>query len=275
MPANLTAEYFKVEQEYQDAKTTEQKIIALKKMLAACPKHKGSEKMQKEIKERIRKLKYKKEKETRKTKGRGGFSLTKIGDAQVCILGMTQTGKSTLISKLTNAMPKISDIPYTTKRPEVGMIEWMGVKIQLVEIPSTFENIYMSIAQNCDGIIIVARNEYELPDIRKAIEQFKIKIPFIEVLGEYDDEMLKEKIWNMLDLIRIYTKEPGKKPETKALVLKKDQTVKDAARKVHKDFIKFFSFARVWGKSSKYGGQSFGLGHILKDGDIVEFHLKK
>jgi hypothetical protein len=110
-------------------------------------------------------------------------------------------------------------------------------------------------------------------EIRKKME--KIEKPSIEILGkgEIDDYYLKQKIWNMLGLIRIYTKEPGKNPEKKALVLKTNSTVKDAARNVHKDFLKFFKFARVWGKSAKHSGEKVGLEHILKDGDILEIHI--
>ncbi|MBL7160195.1 MAG: TGS domain-containing protein, partial [Candidatus Aenigmarchaeota archaeon] len=279
--------------------------------------------------------------------GRHAFSLAKHGDAQVCILGMTQTGKSTLLSMLTNAKPKISDVPYTTKKPEIGVMEWEGTKIQIVELPSTFQNIHMNVAQTCDGIIVVYRNEKDLNKIREVLVEFKIDVPFFEInissheeidegghikkissFGETSEDgyiknlcvpdkinesvhikkisasgeehesshiknisasgeenmrdeehpaliLLKEKIWRMLSLVRVYTKEPGKKAEKRALVLNEGDIILDAAKQVHKDFIRFFSFARVWGDSAKYPGQMFGLGHVLKDGDIVEFHMKK
>jgi ribosome-interacting GTPase 1 len=76
----------------------------------------------------------------------------------------------------------------------------------------------------------------------------------------------------MLGLIRIYCKEPGKKPEKKALVLRKGSTVEDAARNIHKDFLKYFRFARVWG-SSKYSGERVGSEYVLKDKDILEIHI--
>jgi len=79
----------------------------------------------------------------------------------------------------------------------------------------------------------------------------------------------------MLGLIRVYCKEVGKKPEKKALVLKRGSTVEDAAKDIHRDFIRFFKFARIWGKSAKYNGQSFGLDHKLEDKDILEIHIGK
>jgi hypothetical protein len=44
MPANLTPEYLKAEEAYRRAQTPEEKLAALKQMLAAVPKHEGTEK---------------------------------------------------------------------------------------------------------------------------------------------------------------------------------------------------------------------------------------
>ena len=44
--------------------------------------------------------------------------------------------------------------------------------------------------------------------------------------------------------------------------------------KLHKSFLDRFKFARVWGKSAKFDGQKLMTGHKLKDGDIVELHLR-
>jgi len=76
----------------------------------------------------------------------------------------------------------------------------------------------------------------------------------------------------MLGLIRVYCKEPGKKAEKKPLVIKKGACVKDASKKLHKDFLEYFKFARIWG-SSKYPGERVGLEYVLEDKDILEFHV--
>lgn len=269
MPTNVSVEYIKAEQRYNEAKTREEKIAALEEMLSTVPKHKGTENLQAQIKSKIAKLKKLGERKA----GRRTTTIPKEGDAQVCILGMPNSGKSTLLSKLTNANPKISDIPYTTARPELGMIDYHGVKIQLIEIPSTFERIYMSIAQNSDGIIVIYRNENELEDMNKILEQFRIKKHIIKIGRSYNPEKLKEDIWKILDLIKIFTKEPGKKPETKPMVLRKGSNVGKAAEDLHKDFYKFFKFARVWGKSAKHQGQTVGKEHVLEDDDVLEIHI--
>lgn len=268
MPTNVTIEYAKAQQKFLSAKTREEKISALEEMLSKVPKHKGTENLQAQLKSKLAKLKAQKEAKV----GRKSFAIPKEGDAQICILGLTQSGKSTLLSKLTNAKPKVSSIPYTTTKPEVGTLEWQGVKLQLIEIPSTFQLMYMNIAQNCDGIIIKYSKEDEKNEIKKILSNFKIKKPSIELFEIKETEKIKEQVWKMLGLLRIYTKEPGKKPENKAMVLKKGATVFDATKELHKDFLKFFKFARIWG-SAKFPGQKVGLEHKLQDGDILEIHI--
>ena len=131
----------------------------------------------------------------------------------------------------------------------------------------------MSIAQSSDGLILITRDTEEEKKLLDLLKQFRINKKYI-VVNPYDNlEDIKEKIWKILGLIRVYTKEPGKKPESKPLVLKEGATILAAAKNLHKDFLKYFNFARVWGKSTKYGGQTFGLDHKLKDKDVIEFHL--
>ena len=53
MPANLTPEFKKARERFQKASTPEEKLAALEEMLATIPKHKGTDKMQADIKRRI------------------------------------------------------------------------------------------------------------------------------------------------------------------------------------------------------------------------------
>jgi len=269
MPTNVTVEYAKAQQRYLNAKTREEKIAALEEMISTAPGHKGAEVLRAQLKQRLAKLKRKVEaKSARKI-----ITIPKEGDAQVCILGLTQSGKSTLLSKLTNAKPKISSHPFTTIKPEIGTCDYGGVKIQLIEIPSSFHSSFMSIAQNADSVILLYKDKEELGDLKNILEKFRLKKQFVEVDKEDDLEEIKRKIWNSLGLIRIYCKEPGKKPESKPMVMKKDSTVGDAAKRLHKDFVKYFRFARIWGASAKYDGEKTGLDHKLKDKDILEIHI--
>ena len=84
----------------------------------------------------------------------------------------------------------------------------------------------------------------------------------------------EEKIWNSLDIIKVYTKQPGKEKDYPPVALKKGSTIQDLAEIVHKDFVKNFKYARVTGKSVKFENMRCGLDHVLFDEDIVEFHTK-
>lgn len=88
-------------------------------------------------------------------------------------------------------------------------------------------------------------------------------------------EELKKKLYEKLRLTKIFLKEVNKKADlNEPMIMKKNPTVEDVCLKIHKDFVKKFRFAKVWGKSAKFPGQMHGFTHVLEDGDIVELHLK-
>ncbi len=86
-------------------------------------------------------------------------------------------------------------------------------------------------------------------------------------------ELLKQTLFDRLEIIRVYTKAWGKAPEHNApFVLKKGSTAEDLAGKIHKEFVDKFKFAKVWGKEV-YDGQMIQRDYVLQDGDVVELHL--
>ena len=88
-------------------------------------------------------------------------------------------------------------------------------------------------------------------------------------------EELKELIFQRLEFIRVYCKEVSKKADmNEPMIMREGQTVRDMCNKLHKDFITKFKFFRLWG-SSRFPGQRFvNLDHPLKDGDVVEIHVR-
>jgi len=267
MPVNAPAEYFRAEEKFHSAKTKEEKIAALEEMIRLLPRHHGSENALAQLKSRLAKLR--KEGKT-SGKGRGRvLSIVKEGDAQVCLIGFTNSGKSYLLSKLTGAKPEIANHPYTTTKPEIGMIDYNGVKIQLVEIPSTFEPKYVSVARTADLILLLARHENEEEGLKKFLAdnfihaKYIFANPFVE---PYD--MIKQKIWHNLGLIIVYTK---KSKTNTPMALPVNSTVKDFAQRIHKDFVKNFRFARIHRKGRIIQA---GLDYKLQDNDIVEIHMK-
>jgi len=86
-------------------------------------------------------------------------------------------------------------------------------------------------------------------------------------------DRLKQVVFERLEIIRVYTKPPGEKPDlSRPYVLDKGSTVEEFAGGVHRDFFANLKSARVWG-SAAYDGQMVSRDHILQDGDIVELRI--
>ncbi len=299
MPVNPGIDFQLAEEEYKNASTTLDKIKGLEKMYRTCPKHKGSEKLLQQIKTKLTKLKAQVEKQ-RQTKKGGGHSITvkREGAAQVIFMGTTNVGKSTLLQELTNAKPDIAEYEFTTTMPEVGSMNYHGIQIQLIELPAIHEGYadkgngpaFMAIARNAKLIVIILDGEKPLAkqlrlikkecdnsflNIDKAIITItkKFKRPKTK-LQLVKPKHLKEAIWKNLNFIYVFTKQPQKDKDWPPVHLKKGSTIKDLASIVHKDFLKKFKFAKVWGKSVKHNGTNAGLDHVLKQGDVIELHLK-
>jgi small GTP-binding protein len=279
MPINASPFYAKAEKEFLAAQTPEERLQKLKEMLTLAPKHKGAQNLLSELKLRIAKCKEIVEKNKVTKKGAYSLSIKKQGAAQITLVGTTNTGKSTLLKQLTNSHVKISDVPFTTTKPVQGMLDYKGIKLQIVEIPAITKNYIetslgptnLSIARQSDLLILMFNNKKELDLIKKELKYGEVNVPLILFKNQKN---LPYLIWKKLKLIKIYTKQQGKKPTYPPLALKKGAIIKDLAEHVHKDFIKKLKYARIWGKSAKFEGQEVGLNHKLEDDDIVELHIK-
>ena len=117
-------------------------------------------------------------------------------------------------------------------------------------------------------------------DLANAAQVSKVKKELnadIIVSAEQDlnIDVLKDLIFDKLDFIRIYMKEPRKEADMQEpLIIFRNAKIRDVCTKTHKEFVSKFKFARVWGKSAKFPGQRLMLNHVLKDGDILEIHLR-
>ncbi len=103
------------------------------------------------------------------------------------------------------------------------------------------------------------------------------KLPIIAISCEQKQGLNKlgETIFNTMEIIRIYTKEPSKRdPSSKPFTLNRGATLQDLAKSIHGEFIKNFAYARVWAKRLVFSPQKVGLTFALEDGDIVEIHTK-
>jgi ribosome-interacting GTPase 1 len=133
MPANLTPQYRAAEAAFKSARTLDERRAALEEMLATIPKHKGTEKMQADLKRRLARLRQ--EQETHASRHGHVIHVEPEGAAQVVLLGPPNSGKSSLLAVLTRAEPAVADYPFTTTRPQPGMMPFEDVHIQLVDMP--------------------------------------------------------------------------------------------------------------------------------------------
>ena len=184
MPANLPPQYFEVEKQYREAKEPREKLTYLQQLLSIIPKHKGTEKLQADLKTKISKIKTTIEKQ-KKSKGSGGawYQVEKQGAGQIVLVGLPNGGKSSLLNVLSNAHSEVGFYPYTTQLPKVGMMEFENIMIQIVDTPALYEEApawLYGLYRNSDILLIVVDlckdpiNDFE--KIRKALNDKNIFI---------------------------------------------------------------------------------------------------
>jgi ribosome-interacting GTPase 1 len=159
MPANLTPQYLEADKRFRAAKTPQDKIAALEEMLAVIPKHKGTEHLQGDLKRRLAKLRAEAEQARRR---RGGFSMAvdREGAGQAVLVGPPNAGKSALVTSLTHAQTEVGDYPFTTRRPFAGMMPFVNIQVQLVDLPAVsdeyMEPWVVSLIRPADLVLLVA-----------------------------------------------------------------------------------------------------------------------
>lgn len=125
--------------------------------------------------------------------------------------------------------------------------------------------------------LVLVVNKADLLSTERKEELRRLLKPdlFISAQKKQGTNELKQVIFDKLEFMRIYLKEPGKPADMNVpLIMFKEGTVRDVCEKVHRDFVSKFKFCRVWGKSAKFGGQKLSLHHVLKDEDVLELHIK-
>ena len=325
MSANLTPDYLEAERRFKSAKTTEEKVGAIEEMMATIPRHKGTEKMQADLKRRLSKLRAE---QSRRPASRIDVihRVEKEGAGQVVMVGPPNSGKSLLVRRLTHAMPEVADYPFTTRMPLPGMMPFEDVQVQLVDLPPVHpdfpESWLYQIIRNADAALLVVDlsdpdlledlettlgqvanakvqlDQAGLPNtpgwLRKRTllvankidssgvpEDFEIlrdlygaRFVLTRVSAETGEglEPFRQAVFELLEVIRVYTKAPGKKLErTAPYILKRGSRLTDLAAHVHHDFLAQLKYARLWGHG-RFEGQMVNRDHVLEDKDVVELH---
>ena len=126
--------------------------------------------------------------------------------------------------------------------------------------------------------MMILLNKVDLVDL-DYLKELQKEIPeFIPISADkkLNIDALKEEIFDRVDLIRVYLKPQGRKADMEdPLVIRRGSTVIDACEKLHREFVKNFRHAKIWGTSVKFPGQKVGPDHVLEDEDVLRIILKK
>jgi len=199
MPANLTPEFIKARQRFREAKTPEGKLASLEEMLQTIPRHKGTDKMQADIKRRIAKLR---ETQTKGSRGRSTMQdhIPREGAGQVPLIGPPNSGKSTLLAALTHARPDVADYPFSTQSPVPGMMAFEDIAIQLLDLPPITPDytepwVYNLIRNGDLTLLVLDATDGELivDEIEELLQLLEEKhLLLVETTKEGEDERVKE-----------------------------------------------------------------------------------
>jgi ribosome-interacting GTPase 1 len=388
LPTNVTPEFDKQRIIYEETEDLAQRIVELEKLLSLAPRHKGAERMVGDYRKKLATLKAQLEKRKEQDRVRRSGSgaeegvVRKEGAGQICLVGVTNSGKSSIINAVTNAELDVGDYPHTTPIPTPAMLTLEDINIQLVELPGIFEGSHetgigrqaLAVARNTDCIALVidlsqdiesqmrmilgeldaarirlnkeksairiervglggqmiygAQNyQGDIDEVREYLKarritniivRFQKEATFQQLIDAMDAsvayvramvlatkgdsegsearykelvekygkrfdivpvsaaarENLERMSWAFyehLDILRVYTKIPGKKRENKPIVLPEGSVVEDAAMKVHKElFVERFRSAVIIRDKDKIKRRTVGLSYPLKDGDVLQ-----
>jgi GTP-binding protein len=125
--------------------------------------------------------------------------------ADIGIVGMPNSGKSSLLSVLTSAKPKIANYPFTTINPNLGVASYDNKEITLADIPGLIEGAHEGIGlgdkflrhiERCKNILhlIDITNDNLLENYSKVRKE----------LFKYSNKLTKKKeiiVFNKTDMI--------------------------------------------------------------------------
>ena len=163
--------------------------------------------------------------------------------ADVGIIGMPNSGKSSLLSVLTSAKPKIANYPFTTINPNLGVTNYDNKEFTLADIPGLIEGAHEGIGlgdkflrhiERCKSILhlIDITNDNLLETYSKVRKE----------LLKYSKKLVKKKeiiIFNKIDMIneeeikeKIYVFKKKIKKEVLVISALKHKGLKDIKKKL-------------------------------------------
>ncbi|OZI15668.1 GTPase ObgE [Bordetella genomosp. 7] len=134
--------------------------------------------------------------------------------ADVGLLGMPNAGKSTLISRISNARPKVADYPFTTLHPNLGVVRTSPSRSFVVaDIPGLIEGAsegaglghlflrHLARTRVLLHLVDISSADPDVDPIEQAVADARA---IVEELRRYDPELAAKPRWlvlNKLDMV--------------------------------------------------------------------------
>ena len=141
--------------------------------------------------------------------------------AEIAFIGYPSVGKSTLISRISNARPKIADYPFTTLIPNLGVVKVDDTDFLVADIPGLIEG-----AHEGKGLGIA---------FLKHIERTKFLVHILDIT--HDDSVLRDEYKKLNQELKLYSETLAKKPQI-LVINKVDATIPEVIAEVTKEFKK-------------------------------------
>lgn len=206
MPANLPPQYHKAEEVFRRAGAAADRLEALREMFRLLPKHKGTEKLQSDLKQKISKVKEEMEGGKSASKKSGvSHKVPREGAGQIALVGGPNVGKSALLAALTNAHPEVAPYPFTTRVPYPGIMTWQDVPVQLVDLPPVatdfLEPWVPNVVRAADATLLVA--DLAADDLIEATDAAVLRLAdaHAELVGELPCDAEDESVLHLKTLL--------------------------------------------------------------------------
>jgi len=132
-------------------------------------------------------------------------------------------------------------------------------------------------------IAIIAANKGDIEGSKENFQvlmdnyAYQFRIVPISISKKVGFTELRKELFELLRVIRVYTKEPGKERSLKPIILPNGSVVEDIAKRLHEKFLINFKYAKITRQkrreNSKVTKIQVGLNYELEDRDTVQFFM--
>jgi len=239
---------------------------------------------------------------------------TKKSTPQFTIVGVTNSGKSTLINNLTGTNIPVESYPFTTTEPQYGALEYEKISFQLVEIPALYEGCWdsdkstLGMIYSTDCLLIVGRSFDDFSFVLKELEKQNIelignrmedgfiqttprKIPAFLVYDKNTETMpsshlkkissedyneIKVKMVELVNPVRIFLMNSFNEIQEQPVVFYNNPiAVRDVIQKISKSKIEIFKDAVLLEGGPNGRRKRVGITYELSDSDVVHLTFRK